>query len=70
MDNLGPEALAEAVRRRDATAAGVLLEASGGVTLATVGGPRPHGRGPDQRRRADPLGPALDIGLDFDVGLG
>ena len=57
VDNLGPEALAEAVRRRDARAPGVLLEASGGVTLATVRGPGPDGRRPDQRRRADPLGP-------------
>lgn len=36
VDNLGPEALAEAVRRRDAKAPGVLLESSGGITLATV----------------------------------
>ncbi|OJW17093.1 MAG: nicotinate-nucleotide diphosphorylase (carboxylating) [Planctomycetales bacterium 71-10] len=37
VDNLGPEALAEAVRRRDARAPGVLLESSGGITLATIG---------------------------------
>src|SRR5438105_275071 len=36
VDNLGPKGLAEAVRRRDAQAPGVLLEASGGVSLATV----------------------------------
>ncbi|WP_165072806.1 carboxylating nicotinate-nucleotide diphosphorylase [Paludisphaera rhizosphaerae] len=36
VDNLGPEALVEAVRRRDASAPGVLLESSGGITLATV----------------------------------
>ena len=37
VDNLGPEALVEAVRRRDAKAPGVLLESSGGITLETVG---------------------------------
>ena len=37
IDNLGPELLAEAVRRRDERAPGILLEASGGVNLATVG---------------------------------
>ncbi len=36
VDNLGPEALTEAIRRRDARAPEVLLEASGGITLATV----------------------------------
>ena len=66
VDNLGPEELAEAVRRRDAVAPGVLLEASGGID-------------PGDRRRAGPAGvdrisvgalthsaPALDIGLDFE----
>lgn len=37
VDNLGPEALAEAVRRRDERAPGVLLESSGGITLDTIG---------------------------------
>jgi nicotinate-nucleotide pyrophosphorylase (carboxylating) len=37
VDNLGPEDMAEAVRRRDAVAPSVRLEASGGVSLATVG---------------------------------
>jgi nicotinate-nucleotide pyrophosphorylase (carboxylating) len=36
LDNMTPELMREAVRRRDAAAPGVLLEASGGVTLATV----------------------------------
>ncbi|AMV40610.1 Nicotinate-nucleotide pyrophosphorylase [Planctomyces sp. SH-PL62] len=38
VDNLGPAALVEAVRRRDERAPGVLLESSGGVTLATIAG--------------------------------
>ena len=37
VDNLGPAALAEAVRRRDERAPGVALESSGGVTLETIG---------------------------------
>jgi nicotinate-nucleotide pyrophosphorylase (carboxylating) len=37
VDNLGPEALAEAVRRRDERAPAVLLESSGGITLETIG---------------------------------
>lgn len=36
LDNMAPETLREAVRLRDATAPGVLLEASGGVRLDTV----------------------------------
>ncbi len=36
LDNLGPERVAEAVRLRDARAPRVLLEASGGVSLASV----------------------------------
>ncbi len=55
IDNIGREGLAEAVQRRDANAPEVKLEASGGITLATVGA-RPHGRRPHQRRRADAFG--------------
>jgi nicotinate-nucleotide pyrophosphorylase (carboxylating) len=36
LDNMSPEQLAEAVRRRNAAAPGVLLEASGGVSLLTL----------------------------------
>ena len=36
LDNMKPDLLREAVRRRDATAPSVRLEASGGVTLATI----------------------------------
>lgn len=38
LDNMSLEQLAEAVRRRDEAAPGVLLEASGGVNLHTVAG--------------------------------
>jgi nicotinate-nucleotide pyrophosphorylase (carboxylating) len=36
LDNMPPEQMHEEVRQRNATAPGVLLEASGGVTLATL----------------------------------
>ncbi len=36
LDNMNPTDMREAVRRRNAVAAGVLLEASGGVNLATL----------------------------------
>ena len=36
LDNMGPDLMREAVGRRNAAAPGVLLEASGGVTLATL----------------------------------
>jgi nicotinate-nucleotide pyrophosphorylase (carboxylating) len=36
LDNMPPDRMAEAVRRRNAAAPGVKLEASGGVTLQTV----------------------------------
>jgi nicotinate-nucleotide pyrophosphorylase (carboxylating) len=66
IDNLGPEKLAEAVRMRDARAPGILLEASGGVTLATV---KALARSGVDRISVGALthsAPALDIGLDFD----
>ena len=57
VDNFDPDGLAEAVRRRDARAPRVELEASGGVTLAGVAAlARTRGRS-DQRRRPDALGP-------------
>ncbi|HWE39075.1 MAG TPA: carboxylating nicotinate-nucleotide diphosphorylase [Isosphaeraceae bacterium] len=65
VDNLGPGPLAEAVRRRDAVAPRVLLEASGGVTLERVG---PLARSGVDRISVGALthsAPALDIGLDF-----
>ena len=66
VDNLGPEALAEAVQRRDERAPGILLEASGGVSLATV---RALARSGVDRISVGALthsAPALDVGLDFD----
>ena len=66
VDNLGPDLLAEAVRRRDARAPGILLEASGGVTLATVGDLARSGVDRISVGALTHSAPALDIGLDFD----
>jgi nicotinate-nucleotide pyrophosphorylase (carboxylating) len=65
VDNLGPDVLAEAVRRRDQHAPHVLLEASGGITLPKVA---PLARSGVDRISVGSLthsAPALDIGLDF-----
>ena len=65
VDNLGPEALAEAVRRRDERAPGVLLEASGGITLATVGALARSGVDRISVGALTHSAPALDIALDY-----
>ena len=65
VDNLGPDALTEAVRRRDAVAPGVLLEASGGVTLATVASLARTGVDRISVGALTHSAPALDLGLDF-----
>ncbi len=70
VDNLGPEGLAEAVRRRDARAPGILLEASGGVTLATVGALARSGVDRISVGALTHSAPSLDIGLDFDRAIG
>jgi nicotinate-nucleotide pyrophosphorylase (carboxylating) len=65
LDNLGPEKLAEAVRLRDVTAPGVLLEASGGVNLASVAALARAGVDRISVGALTHSAPALDIGLDF-----
>ena len=65
IDNLGPDALAEAVRRRDQRAPGVLLEASGGITLATIGALARSGVDRISVGALTHSAPALDIGLDY-----
>lgn len=65
LDNMTPEQLREAVRRRNAKAPGVLLEASGGVTLANV---RAIAEAGVERISIGALthsAPALDIALDY-----
>ena len=65
VDNLGPDGLAEAVRRRDERAPGILLEASGGITLATVGTLARTGVDRISVGALTHSAPALDIGLDY-----
>ena len=65
IDNLGSEALVEAVRRRDEHAPGILLEASGGITLATVGALARSGVDRISVGALTHSAPALDIGLDY-----
>jgi nicotinate-nucleotide pyrophosphorylase (carboxylating) len=65
LDNMSPADLREAVRRRNATAPGVRLEASGGVTL---GGLRDIAETGVDRISVGALthsAPALDIALDY-----
>ena len=66
VDNLGPEGLSEAVRRRDARAPSVKLEASGGVSLATAAGLARTGVDWISVGALTHSATALDIGLDFD----
>lgn len=67
VDNLGPDRLAEAVRRREAQNPKVLLEASGGVTLQTVADLARTGVDRISVGALTHSAPALDIGLDFEA---
>ena len=65
LDNMRPEVLREAVRRRNALAPAVQLEASGGVTLQNV---RTIAQSGVERISVGALthsAPALDLGLDW-----
>jgi nicotinate-nucleotide pyrophosphorylase (carboxylating) len=66
VDNLGSSALGEAVRRRDTRAPSVRLEASGGVSLATVAELARTGVDRISVGALTHSARALDIGLDFD----
>jgi nicotinate-nucleotide pyrophosphorylase (carboxylating) len=65
LDNMPPEAMREAVRRRDAVAPRVLLEASGGVTLATIRAIAETGVDRVSVGALTHSAPALDIALDY-----
>jgi nicotinate-nucleotide pyrophosphorylase (carboxylating) len=69
VDNLGPEGMAEAVRRRNAVAPSVRLEASGGVSLATVGALAKTGVDRISVGALTHSAPALDLGMDFETEL-
>lgn len=66
VDNLGPESLSEAVRRRGARSSPILLEASGGIRLETVRALAETGVDRISVGALTHSAPALDIGLDFD----
>jgi nicotinate-nucleotide pyrophosphorylase (carboxylating) len=70
LDNMDPATLAEAVRRRNARASGVLLEASGGVTLATVRAIAESGVDRISVGAITHSAPAVDIGLDMRTEAG
>jgi nicotinate-nucleotide pyrophosphorylase (carboxylating) len=67
LDNFAVNQIREAVRRRDATAPSILLEVSGGVTLANVGAIANTGVDRISVGAITHSAPALDIGLDFET---
>jgi nicotinate-nucleotide pyrophosphorylase (carboxylating) len=67
VDNLGPEALVEAVRRRNSIAPSIELEASGGVTLETVAALSRTGVNRISVGTLTHSAPALDIALDLEI---
>jgi len=67
VDNFGLELLAEAVRRRDAVAPAVKLEASGGVTLESVAKLARTGVDRISIGALTHSAPALDIAVDYEL---
>ncbi|MBY0227888.1 MAG: carboxylating nicotinate-nucleotide diphosphorylase [Gemmataceae bacterium] len=65
LDNMGPDLLREAVRRRDAASPAVKLEASGGVTLDTLRAIAETGVDRVSVGALTHSAVALDIGLDY-----
>jgi nicotinate-nucleotide pyrophosphorylase (carboxylating) len=65
LDNMAPETMREAVRRRNAIAPRVQLEASGGVNLRTVRAIAETGVDCISVGDLTHSAPALDIGLDY-----
>jgi nicotinate-nucleotide pyrophosphorylase (carboxylating) len=66
LDNMTPELLREAVRRRNAAARPVLLEAAGGVTVATIRSIAATGVDRISVGALTHSAPALDIALDYE----
>jgi nicotinate-nucleotide pyrophosphorylase (carboxylating) len=65
LDNMTTDQMREAVRRRNATAPGVLLEASGGVNLTTIRGIAETGVDRISVGALTHSAKALDIALDY-----
>lgn len=66
LDNMAPPALADAVRMRDGAGASLQLEASGGVTLETIGAIARSGVERISVGALTHSAIALDVGLDID----
>ena len=67
LDNMSPEMLRVAVRRRNEAAPSVLLEASGGITLETVRDIAATGVDRISIGDLTHSAPGIDIGLDYDI---
>ena len=67
LDNMKPDLMREAVRRRNATAPGVQLEASGGVTLTTLRAIAETGVDRVSVGALTHSAIALDIALDYQI---
>lgn len=65
LDNMPPDLLRAAVRRRDAVSPATLLEASGGITLSTIAAVAATGVDRISVGALTHSAPALDIGLDY-----
>ncbi len=68
LDNMSPDDMAEAVRRGRAANPGVLFEASGGLTLATVAAVAATGVDFVAVGGLTHSSPILDVALDFHAG--
>jgi nicotinate-nucleotide pyrophosphorylase (carboxylating) len=66
LDNMTADQMRECVRRRDAATSAVKLEASGGITLATVRAIADTGVDRISVGALTHSAPALDIALDYD----
>jgi nicotinate-nucleotide pyrophosphorylase (carboxylating) len=67
LDNFDASMVSEAVRKRDALAPGIRLEASGGINLQTVRALAEAGIDRISVGAITHSAPALDLGLDFDA---
>lgn len=65
LDNMTPDQMRAAVARRDAVSPGTRLEASGGITLATIAGVAATGVDRISVGALTHSATALDIGLDY-----
>jgi len=65
LDNFTPESLTRAVATRDEAGSGVLLEASGGITLDTIGAVAQSGVDRVSVGALTHSAPALDVSLEF-----